>query len=114
VPEHLWDQVKVEADDPDRHVDIVEVRPPWNGIGEHTRFPIARLRYTRSTGQWAIYWRDRNLKFHEYKRKRPTENARRSSTTSRPAATRSSGDSELEPERVSGGAGASPSGHTPE
>jgi DNA-binding transcriptional ArsR family regulator len=34
----------------------------------------ARLRYTKSTGQWAIYWRDRNLKFHEYKRKRPTKN----------------------------------------
>lgn len=45
VPEHLWDQVKVEADVSDRHVDIVEVRPPWDGVGEHTRFPIARLRF---------------------------------------------------------------------
>ncbi|OWP46354.1 DUF3024 domain-containing protein, partial [Pseudomonas nitroreducens] len=44
----------------------VEVRPPWDGVGEHTRFPIARLRYTKSTGQWAIYWRDRNLRFHRY------------------------------------------------
>jgi hypothetical protein len=26
------------------------------------------------TGQWAINWRDRHLKFHEYKRKRPTKN----------------------------------------
>ena len=42
-------------------------------MGEHTRFPIARLRYTKSTGVWAIYWRDRNLKFHEYKRKRPNK-----------------------------------------
>jgi hypothetical protein len=74
VPEHLWDQVKVEADVSDRYVDIVEVRPPWNGVGEHTRFPIARIRYTKSTGLWAIYWRDRNLKFHEYKRKRPNKN----------------------------------------
>jgi len=74
VPEHLWDQLKVEADVSDRHVDIVEVRPPWDGVGEHTRFPIARLRYTRATGVWAIYWRDRNLRFHEYKRKRPTKN----------------------------------------
>ena len=74
VPEHLWDELKVEADISDRHVDIVEVRPPWDGAGEHTRFPIARLRYTKSTGLWAIYWRDRNLKFHEYKRKRPTKN----------------------------------------
>ena len=45
-----------------------------DGVGEHTRFPIARLRYTKSTGLWAIYWRDRNLKFHEYHRKRPTKN----------------------------------------
>jgi len=49
------------------------VRPPWDRVGEPTRFPIARLRYTKSTGQWAIYWRDRNLKFHEYKRKRSTK-----------------------------------------
>lgn len=74
VPEHLWDQVKVEADVADRHVDIVEVRPPWNGVGEHTRFPIARLRYTKTSGLWTIHWRDRNLKFHEYTRKRPSKN----------------------------------------
>jgi hypothetical protein len=74
VPEHLWQQVKVEADVADRYVDIVEVRPPWNGIADHTRFPIARLHYSGATGQWAIYWRDRNLKFHEYKRRRPTKN----------------------------------------
>ena len=74
VPEHLWGQVKVEADVGDRHVDIVEVRPPWDGVGEHMRFPIARLRYTQARGQWAIYWRYRNLKFHEYKRKRPSKN----------------------------------------
>ena len=74
VPEHLWPELKVEAEVSDRHVDIVEVRPPWDGVGDHTRFPIARLRYTKATGLWAIYWRDHNLKFHEYKRKRPTKN----------------------------------------
>jgi hypothetical protein len=74
VPERLWPQVKVEADVEPRHVTIVEVRPPWNGLGEHTRFPIARLRYTARTGLWSIYWRDRNLKFHEYGRKRPSMN----------------------------------------
>ena len=54
MPEHLWEQVKVEADVCARYVDIVEVRPPWNGVGEHTRFPIARLRYTGATGRWGI------------------------------------------------------------
>lgn len=70
----LRDEVKLEADVSDRHVDIVEVLPSWDGVGEHARFPIAPLRYTRSTGLWAFYWRDRHLKFHEYKPKRPTKN----------------------------------------
>ncbi len=71
VPEHLWDQVRVEADVASRRVDIVEVRPPWDGIDDRTRFPIARLSYTMTPGQWAIRWLDRHLKFQEYKRKRP-------------------------------------------
>lgn len=71
VPEHLWDQIKVEADVVPRHVTIVEVRPPWDAVGGHTRFPIARLRYTLSSGLWAIYWRDRNMKFHAYDDRRP-------------------------------------------
>lgn len=64
VPKHLWEQVKVEADVADRHVTIVEVRPPRGGQGEHTHFPIARLRYTKSIKIWSLYWRNRNLKFH--------------------------------------------------
>lgn len=74
VPERLWDELTVKVDVSARPVDIVEVRPPWDGVGEHARFPIARLRYTKSTGQLAIYWGDRNLQFHKYKRKRPTKN----------------------------------------
>lgn len=74
VPEHLWDQVKVEIDESDRHFDIVEVRPPWAGVSDPTRFPIARLRFTKTSGLWAIYLRDRNLQFHEYLRKRPCKN----------------------------------------
>ena len=74
VPEHLWDQVRVEAEIADRHVTIIETRPPWDGQGDWTRFPVARLRYTVKTGQWSIYWRDRHMKFHEYTKRRPTKN----------------------------------------
>ncbi len=70
VPEHVRDVVRVEADVAERHLTIVECRPPWRAdFGpEWTRFPIARLRYMKATRLWSLYWRDRNLKFHEYDR----------------------------------------------
>lgn len=52
----------------DRHLTIIECRAPWRedfGL-EWTRFPIARLRYTKASKRWSLYWRDRNLRFHEY------------------------------------------------
>lgn len=66
VPEDIWHELKIEADEAPRHVTIVEVRPPWDGVGEHTRQPVARLRYTMTTGLWSLYWCDQNSKFHEY------------------------------------------------
>jgi hypothetical protein len=74
VPEHVRDEIRVEADLADRHVTIVECRPPWrvDAGREWTRFPIARLRYTKATRLWSLYWRDRNLKFHTYERASPT------------------------------------------
>ena len=70
VPELVRNEVRVEADIADRHLTIVECRPPgrMSGAPEWTRFPIARLRYTRGTRRWSLYWRDRNLQFHEYDR----------------------------------------------
>jgi len=70
VREHVRDEVRVEADVAERHLTIVECRPPWRADfgSEWTRFPIARLRYTKATRLWSLYWRDRNLKFHEYDR----------------------------------------------
>ncbi len=34
--------------------------------------PIPRLRYTRSRNRGSLYWRDQNLKFHEYELADPT------------------------------------------
>jgi len=68
IPAHVRDQVRVECEVAARHLTIVECRPPWRDDmrSEWTRFPIARLRYTKSTRAWSLYWRDRNLRFHEY------------------------------------------------
>lgn len=74
VPEHARSQVKVECDVAPRQLTIVECRPPWRQDtgAEWTRFPIARLRYTKATRQWSLYWRDRHLRFHLYDRMMPS------------------------------------------
>lgn len=68
VPERLHDQLRVECDLDARHVTIYETRPPWGpDMGTAwTRFPVARLRYTRTNQAWTLYWRDRNLRWHTY------------------------------------------------
>lgn len=74
VPDHVRDQVRIECDVAPRHITIVECRPPWGeDVGpEWTRFPVARLRFTRTTATWSLYWLDRNLRFHEYDLAPPT------------------------------------------
>ncbi len=68
------EQIGYEIDLTDRTITILECRPPWRAdIGtEWTRFPICRFRYTKSRKEWSLYWRDRNLKFHEYDLVAPT------------------------------------------
>ena len=71
------DQIRIELDVCDRAVTILECRPPWapeRMEPEWTRFPIARLRYTKIRKEWAIYWRDRNLRFHLYDLAEPSQN----------------------------------------
>ncbi|MGD1112068.1 MAG: DUF3024 domain-containing protein [Mycobacterium sp.] len=61
-------EIRVECDVTPRHLTICECRPPWcEDFGpDWTRFPIARLHYSRTTRLWTLYWRDRNLKYHRY------------------------------------------------
>ncbi len=62
VPAHLRNEIRVECDAAPRHLTIVECRPPWHkDMGAAwTRFPIARLRYTKATRRWSLYWRQGN------------------------------------------------------
>jgi hypothetical protein len=52
VPEHARDEVRIECDVAPRHLTISECRPPRReDFGpDWTRFPIARLHYTKSPG----------------------------------------------------------------
>jgi hypothetical protein len=76
VPERLWDEVRVECDIAPRHLTIVEARAPWDGRPDWIRESVARLAWTAKTGTWSLRWRDRNQKFHEYDRARPSAHIR--------------------------------------
>lgn len=70
VPEQALQQVRVECLVAPTHLTVIERRAPWReDFGpEWSSFPIARLRYTAVRKTWALYWRDRNLRFHLYDR----------------------------------------------
>jgi hypothetical protein len=69
VPEHARGEIRIECDIAPRHLTICECRRPWReDFGpDWTRFPIARLHYTKTTGLWALYWCDRHSKFRRYR-----------------------------------------------
>ncbi len=68
LPESAGGQIRYALDVGEATVTLMECRPPWHpDMGpEWTRFPIVRLRYTKVRREWSLYWRDRNLRFHEY------------------------------------------------
>ena len=68
MPFDARDKVRIELDVADRHLTVLECRPPWRAeFGpEWTRFPIVRFHYTKASATWAIFWRDRHLKFHRF------------------------------------------------
>ena len=68
MPAHVRDWVRVECDVADRHLTILEPRPPWRAdLGpDWTPFPIARFRHVAVGREWELYWRDRNLRWHRY------------------------------------------------
>ena len=74
IPLEARDKIHYEIDLGNRTITVLECRPPWReDFGpEWTRLPICRLRYTKIRNEWSLYWRDRNLKFHEYDLAKPT------------------------------------------
>jgi Protein of unknown function (DUF3024) len=76
LPDAARDKIRYELVITTTSVTIVECRPPWRAdFGpEWTRFPIARVRYTKTKRQWSLYWRDRNLRFHPYGLAPPSSN----------------------------------------
>lgn len=68
VPENARDQLRIDCELAQRHLTIVERRPPWHeGLGPGwTTSPIARLRYNATDKSWTLYWSDQHQRFHLY------------------------------------------------
>jgi hypothetical protein len=54
--------MRVEVDEMPRGLTIPECRPPWSELlgAECTRTPIARLTHSKQSGEWTLYYADRN------------------------------------------------------
>jgi len=72
VPSHLRDRIRMEYEIRGNSVTIVERRPPWSPElpPEWSTLPVAQLRY--EDDKWAIYWSDRNSRWHPYDEFEPT------------------------------------------
>jgi hypothetical protein len=68
MPQHARCQACLEVDVTDCTVMILGRRPLWRPEygPAWTRSLLARSRYTRCRNRWSLYWRDRDLSFHEY------------------------------------------------
>jgi hypothetical protein len=62
IPAHARAQVRVVHAVRGRMVTIFEIRPPWNGVGDWTRRPVAQLRHAGH--RWTLWWPDRNSRWH--------------------------------------------------
>ena len=89
-------EIRVECEVAPRHLTICECRQPWREDvrPDWTRFPIARLHYTRTTGLWTLYWRDQNLKYHRTNLSIPAPESKTCLTTSMTVLIPSSGDND--------------------
>lgn len=71
-PEHR-DELRCVYDIEGHAVSVFEERPPWDGSpGDWTRAGVARFRYFRSRGEWALYWMRADLEWHVFDAVPPT------------------------------------------
>ncbi|MFF0338364.1 DUF3024 domain-containing protein [Kribbella sp. NPDC004875] len=74
VPENARDQLRIECELAQRHLTIVERRPPWHeNLGpDWTTSAIARLRYNTTDKSWTLHWSDQHQRFHLYDQLAPS------------------------------------------
>ena len=65
-PAHLRDQIDLAFRFDGRSVEIFEIRPRWNKPDEKVEESVAKARYVKTRGEWLVYWKRADLKWHKY------------------------------------------------
>jgi len=74
TPEQLRDEMRLDVAVRGDSVTILDCRPLWQGApGEWARMKVAQLRYDTGSRRWALYWADRNGRWHRYDDFEPAE-----------------------------------------
>jgi hypothetical protein len=66
VPPEVRDQVDVKYRFEGDTVFLFEHRPAFQRPDEWVEIPVAKFRYFVERQQWALFWSDRNSKWHRY------------------------------------------------
>ena len=67
TPAEFRNEMRLEVEVRATPVTIEECRPLFHGQpGEWTRMKIAQLRFDSGNKTWALYWADRNSRWHRY------------------------------------------------
>ena len=66
IPPHARHQIRMTFKLRGNHVTLFEERPLYQDPSQWTKMPIAQFRYNPETGEWMLYWKDRDEKWNEY------------------------------------------------
>ncbi len=62
------ERVSLDYQCDEKYVVIRKHHAPWRSGGDATEEPVARLRYSPSSGRWRLQWVDRSGNFHRYEK----------------------------------------------
>lgn len=71
VPLRVRDQLRLSVGTRGNNITLFEHRPAFSQPDRWIKSPVAQFRYDPAAGRWALYWRDRNARWHRYEGKRP-------------------------------------------
>ena len=66
IPKHVQDKVRIGYVAKGMAITLFEQRPDFMDKATWIKSDIARVRYSKTDGEWTLYFKDRNSKWHIY------------------------------------------------